>query len=337
MFLWTPQLEALVPPRRGHGPEVVTRQMGRVRLYRSALKSRAIGYEPRESLVRLMRTGEGDLADEADAYLLACSAPRRGTGVGKISGLSEVEAARVAFACIDSWVLLRGIAAAVEIFSLIGAWRPVPLFSDEYPRVLAAIRLRQWLAHVDGYEDALAFAKKWDGLPHGMLGWRTSTGYDAGREAIAYLFPDHRPFFMRAADEARAPTTLLLGAIASRDDHDRIAHAVSDADLDRNALVVAHRLRDEGEAPLIRHARRTARTLPRSIPSVPGVVRALSAYVSPQAARAIALFADHRAAHPVLRGYFAAHRELEGEASEARTKIVGNELYPRFLPLWRQH
>ncbi|MBA3452409.1 MAG: hypothetical protein H0T42_04855 [Deltaproteobacteria bacterium] len=86
MFVWTPELDAVVPARRGNGPRVATRQMGRVRMFRSALKARAVGYEPRESLVHLMRTGEGDLADEADAFLFACSAPRRGTGVGKISG-----------------------------------------------------------------------------------------------------------------------------------------------------------------------------------------------------------------------------------------------------------
>lgn len=82
-----------MPPRRGQGPAPITTQMGRTRLFRSGLKARAIGYEPRPSLVRLMTTGEGGLADEADAFLLACSSPRRGTGVGKISGLSPVEAA----------------------------------------------------------------------------------------------------------------------------------------------------------------------------------------------------------------------------------------------------
>ncbi len=319
--MWSPELDALVPPRRGQGADVVTRQMGRVRLFRSALKARAVGYEPRDSLVRLMRTGDGALADEADAFLLACSAPRRGTGVGKISGLSEVEAAKVACAGVDRWVQLRGIARAVEIFSLLGAWLPVPLFPDDQPRVLAALRLRQWLAHADADADAdaVAFVTTWDGLPHGMLGWRTSTGYDAGREAIAYLFPDHPPFFARAADELRAHgarSSLLLGAVASVDDHDRVADLVGDADLDRNALVIARELRDAGQARLITHAHRAARGLPRSFQTVPGIVHALSAHVSPEAARALALFVEHRAAHPVLRRYFEAHPALEQAAAD---------------------
>lgn len=319
MASWTPQLDALAPPRRGHGTEVVTRQMGRVRLFRSALKARAVGYEPRESLVRLMRTGEGDLADEADAFLLACSAPRRGTGVGKISGLSEVEAAKVAFAGVDRWVQLRGIARAIEIFSLLGAWRPVPLFSDEHARVLAAIRMRQWLARVDGYDDALAFVKLWDGLPHGMLGWRTSSGYDAGREAIAYMFPEDRSLFDRAAEELRAhgaQSSLLLGAIASVEDHDRIRDSIGDADLDRNALVIVRELREQGLSALLGHARRAARALPRSIQTVPGIVQALSVYASPEAARALALFVEHRAAHPVLRSYFATYPDLQEAAGD---------------------
>ena len=328
MFVWSPELEELAPPRRHVGAPLVTRQMGRTRLFRSALKARAVGYEPRETLVRLMRTGEGDLADEADAFLLACSAPRRGTGVGKISGLSEGEAAKVAFAGVDRWVQLRGFASAVEIFSLLGAWRPTPLFSDEQVRVLAAIRLRQWLAHVDGYDEALAFVTKWDGLPHGMRGWRTSTGYDAGREAIAYLFPDHRPLFARAAEQLRAhrvESSLLLGAIATADDHHLIADLVGDADLDRNALVIARELREQGLVLLIDHARRAARTLPCSTQTAPGVVQALSAYASPETARALALFVKHRAAHPVLRAYLAAHPELElivSDTLEARDHRV---------------
>ncbi len=301
----------------------MTHHMGRTRLFRSALKARAIGYEPRQSLVRLMKTGDGAPADEADAYLLACSAPRRGTGVGKVSGLSEVEASKVAVAGVDRWVQPHGIARAVEIFSLLGAWRPVPLFSDEHARVLAAIRLRQWLAHVDrkGYDEALAFVTGAGGLPNGMLGWRTSTGYNAGWEALAYLFPDHRPFFAAAAEEVRAhgaQSSLLLGAIASVEEHDDIADLVGDADLDRNALVIARELREQGLVRLARHARRASRAVPRSIAHVPGVVRALSAYASPEAARALALFVEHRAAHPVLRRYFAAHPQLEEAAGVRR-------------------
>lgn len=338
MFEWTSDLDALVAPRRGQGPQVVAHQMGRARMFRSALKARALGYEPRASLVRLMRTGEGDLTDEADAFLLACSAPRRGTGVGKLSGLSEVEAAKVAIAGVDRWVHLRGIARAVEIFSLLGAWRPLPLFSDEHARVLAATRLRQWLAHADGYDEALAFVTAQDGLPHDMLGWRTSTGYDAGREAIAYLFPDHRTFFDRAADELRAQgsrSSLLLGAIESAGDHERIRDVIGAADLDRNALVIARQLRDQGLPALIHHARSAARAIPRSTPTVPGVVRALSGYASPEAARALALFVEHRAAHPVLRAYFAAHPALETAAADllaVRDRRSGVRVWRELLP-----
>ncbi len=315
--MWSSEHAAAAPPRRGEGAPPATRQMGRVRLFRAALKARAVGYEPRASLVQLMRTGEGSLADEADAFLLACSAPRRGTGLGKISGLSEVEAARVAWAGVDRWVQLRGVARAVEIFSLLGAWRPVPLFSDEHVRVLAAVRLRQWLATSGGYDEARAFVTAWDGLPHGMRGWRTSSGYAAGREAIAYLFPDHRALFGRAVDELRAhgaASTLLLGAIADADEHERMADLVGDADLDRNALVIARALGEAGLPALIAHARRVAGRVPRSVQHVPGIVQALTAYASADAARALGLFAEHRAAHAVLQRYFAAHPELAGTA-----------------------
>ncbi|MBA3452408.1 MAG: hypothetical protein H0T42_04850 [Deltaproteobacteria bacterium] len=41
------------------------------------------------------------------------------------------------------------------------------------------------------------------------------------------------------------------------------------------------------------------------------MVQALSVYASPEAARAIALFVEHRTAQPVVRTYFARHPELE--------------------------
>jgi len=203
VFVWAAALDALTPPVRGQGPRLATRQMGWRRLFRSALKARAAGYEPRASLVRLMTTGEGDDRDEADALLLACSAPRRGTGVGKISGLSESEAVKVACSGIDRWVQLYGIARAIELFSLIGAWKPTPMFPDVHVRLLAATRLRQWLAHADGYEQALELVQRWDGLPHGMVGWRAPSGYHAGHEAIAYLFSG-APAVLRASGAGAA-------------------------------------------------------------------------------------------------------------------------------------
>ena len=277
--------------------------MGRSRLFRAALKARAPGFEPRPSLVRLMRTGEGSLADEADAFVLACSAPRRGTGVGKLSGLSEGEAAKIAVAGVDRWVHLGGTRRALEIISLLGSWRPVPFFSDEHARLLAVIRLREWLAHAPdhAYADALAFAASLDARPR----WRS--------EAIAYLFPDHRPFFARAAEELRAhgeKSTLLLGAITTSADHALIADHVGTADLDRNALVISTQLSEDGLAVLLVHARDAVRQLARTVHHVPGIVRALSLYASPAAARALAEFADHRAARPAIEAYFAAHPEL---------------------------
>ena len=268
MFLWTPQLDAIAPPRRGQGPPVSQNIMGRVRMFRSALKARAVGYEPRESLVRLMRTGEGDLADEADAFLLACSAPRRGTGVGKIqralrSGGNEGRVCRRR--CVGH--AARHFRGRRDLLARrrVAAGSAVSRRARAHARgdsIAALARARRRLRRRTRVRRAAI-----DGLPHGMLGWRTSTGYDACREAIAYLFPDHWPFFARAADELRAhrvESSLLLGAITNRDEHDRIGDFIGDADLDRNALVVARELREEGEAVLVRHARRVVRRMPRS-------------------------------------------------------------------------
>ncbi|MEJ7603000.1 MAG: hypothetical protein WKG01_34250 [Kofleriaceae bacterium] len=298
-------------PRRGDAPPLEPRQMGRVRLFRTALKARATGYEPRPSLVRLMTTGLGSLADEADAFLLACSAPRRGTGVGKISGLSEVEAGKVAVAGVDRWVQLRGIARALEIFALVGAWKPLPLFPDEAVRLLAARRLRHWLACTDqvSYEAALATVDRDAGLPHGMPAWQ-----HAGYEAIAYLFPDQPACFARAVDAlANAPdgttTSLLLGAVASRDDFDRIAASLGDADVDRHAIVIPRILGASGLDALVRLATR---------PVGPwlGVPHALTAYDSIEAALALSRFTRHRPAHPILHAYFARYPALASIALE---------------------
>ncbi|MBA2541837.1 MAG: hypothetical protein H0V17_19490 [Deltaproteobacteria bacterium] len=127
-----------------------------------------------------------------------------------------------------------------------------------------------------------------------MRGWR---GH--GREAIAYVFPDHRPFFERAAVEIEKPTTLLLGAIGTLREYECIADHVGEGDLDRNALVIARALGERGFSIL---AQQSTRLL--------GVGRALTAYVSPDAAAALARFAANRTAHPILRAYFARHPDL---------------------------
>ena len=186
--------------------------------------------------------------------------------------------------------------ARLEIFSLLGAWRTAFCFptQDSHPRGRA---LRRWLARADDatYESSIAFVEREDGLPHGMRGWR-----GAGREAIAYLFPVTDRFFEHAAAElasGRRPARCDRHAVGVRG----IGARLGDGDLDRNALVIARVLGEAGFAILA--SQPTAFV---------GVARALTAYVSPDAAAALARFASNRMAHPILRTYFTRHPELAG-------------------------
>ncbi|MEO8705933.1 MAG: hypothetical protein ABI867_38230 [Kofleriaceae bacterium] len=295
MFVWTAELEASCPPVRGQGAPVVPAPLADKKLASAAASVKATGYTPRASLVALFETGKGDRADEADALLLAAT--------------TKGGAAREALvhAGVDRWFDRHGAAGALEIFSLFGTWVPLEGVFDADMRAPAAARVRHHLAHAADYEAALAVAVGLGDRPQ----W-VRARYNATREVLAYLFPDHRPLFDAAVDRLISEswtTTYLLGAVMSADDVTRIGAArVGYGDWDRHAVHVA---RVSREAGLVHLAEYTSRST-----SLVGVMRALTAYVSPEAATSLAQYLEckDKAAPGILRAYFAAHPELAAAA-----------------------
>ncbi len=298
MFQWTPTLDASCPPLRGQGPAVVPKPLDDKKLL-AAAKSFTANVLPNPSLASFLETGNGTPADEAEAFLLAVTA----------------KGDKLVDAIVDRWFARHGARTAVEIVSLVGATRPSPVTLMGPSRALMLARVRHHLAHASDYAAALDFVASHDGIPHGTPHWIVNhQSYNVGREIFAYLFPDHRPFFNAAASQliaARFTTTYLLGAVATDDDVGRLdAAGIGYQDWDRNALHVAHVTEDAG---LPRLAAYTAKSN-----QVVGVARALTAYVSAEAAATLAEYIGQKSVEkavlPILREYFTAHPALSDAA-----------------------
>jgi hypothetical protein len=285
MFVWTPELEASCPPVRGQGAPVESKPIDDKKLVAAA----GIAGKP-----------EGHAA-EAQAFLQACNTK----GIKLVAG------------AVDRLFARYGAAGAVEIFALVG--KAGVSFMGPIREATVA-RVRHHLAHATDYQAALDFVVGHGGLPPGLDG--NPTQYQIGHELVAYLFPDHRPFFDAAIEHLIAgnfrTTSYLLGAVASADDVPRFGpRGIGHQDWERHAVVVARVAREAGLPFLVAYTSRST--------GVPGVARALTAYVSPEAATALALYVENKDALAILRRYFAAHPELaaalEPHAASKKKKI----------------
>jgi len=279
MFEWTPELEASCPPVRGQGAPVDAKPVDDKKLLAAAGKTGTLESH----------------AAEAEAFLAACNAK----GVKLVDG------------AVDRLFAKYGAAGAIEIVALVG--KAGVAFMGPIRQATIA-RVRHHLAHAGDYQAALDFVVGHGGLPPGLDG--NPTQYQVGREIIAYLFPDHRPFFDAAIDQLVArnfTSSYLLGAVAGAQDVARFGpRGIGHPDRERHAVVVARVAREAGLPFLVEYTARST--------GVPGVALALTAYVSPEAAASLALYIENKDALPIVRGYFAAHPELAAAALEPHTK-----------------
>lgn len=317
-FQWTDELAAQCPPFRGEGAPIKSKKIDARKLLApvetSLAPERAPDYRPRASLVKLAQSGEGSFADEADAAVILGSTGQKGHYKGTITLVSEGETRKVVEPCVDRWVQKYGAAGAVEIYSLVGAWKPYPIMSP--PGITLAIaraRLRAHLAHAADYDAALARAQA---LAKDGFALAKSPGYDGTAEVLTYLFPDHRPFFTEAVAEiARRDwvSTRLVASVTSAAEL-RSIKAIGDNDLTHNAIVIARSLREAGLPVLVALAAEREH-------ANEGIALALTAYVSPAAADALALSLGAKAPAKIATAYFAAHPELK---AAALTPLVGH-------------
>jgi hypothetical protein len=324
MFVWTPELAAQTPPFRGDGVALKVKPVDGKKLLApvptSLAPQRAPEYRPRASIVELVTTGTGSVADEADALVLLGSTGMKGPFKGQITMVSEADCTKVTNAGVDRWVQIYGAAGAVDIFALLGAWRPYAEMTGHVQTMrLALRRLRIHLAHAADYDTALVRAQHHAAnLDTAMPQYRHASGYHGADQILAYLFPDHRPFFTAALANAKArdwPPNYLLACVQTLGDHAELATA-KDFAWGPSALVIARSLREAGLPILL--ARVDAN------PS-DSVALALTAYVSPEAAMGLAELLAIKEAHPTIAAYFAAHPELRDALTphtRSKTKLV---------------
>jgi hypothetical protein len=317
MFDWTAEHAAETPPFRGEGTPIAMAQIEASQLLApittALAPQHAPTYRPRESLVTLATTGKSSgFADEADACVLLGAVGQKPSTKGQLTMLDRKDAERLVVPAVDRWVQLYGLPDAIEILGHLGAWRPYPLFNTGHTVGLARMRLRQHLAHATDYDAALARATRL--LDEGLVACR-GRQYNATAEVLAYLFPDHRPFFAAACAAiaaAKFTSQYLIGAITSVEEYRQIPSRGA-ADVDENALVIPRSLREQGLPILLEIVGKGGFERPT-------LVRALSAYVTPEAAAAIASFVEKKALVPLVVAYFARHRSLIEGALEPLAK-----------------
>jgi hypothetical protein len=320
-FLWTEQLAASSPPFRGEGVPIKAKKIDALKLLApietSLAPHRAPEYRPRESLVALARTGKGSYADEADALVILGSTGQKGNFRGEITVVPEADVRKVVEPGVDRWVQQYGMAGALEILGLLGAWKPYDLMTPGLTIWLARVRMRQHLAHAPDYDAALARANE---LAGGGLPACKGKSYDATYEVLSYLFPDHRPFFAEAsAAIARRDwvSSCLLGSVTSEAEYRSIA-SIGHVDVSNNALVIPRSLREAGLPILVE--------LAAKLDTNEGVAHALTAYVSPEAAAALAAFIAAKPCVKIVTAYFTAHPELAkaalGPLTSSKKKAV---------------
>lgn len=306
-FEWTAELAADTPPFCGEGSPIATEPVDAKALFApiatALAPQQAPAYRPRESLITFATSGQSSgFSDEADAVILLGAVGRKGASRGQLTMLDRGEAEKVVVPAVDCWVQVYGLPDAIEILGNLGAWRPYPVFNTGHTVGLARLRLRQHLAHAPDYDAALARAAKL--LDEGLASCR-GRPYNATAEVLAYLFPDHRPFFAAACAAIAAASftsQFLIGAITSVDEYRQIPSRGA-ADVDENALVIPRSLREQGLPILLELVEKGGFEKPT-------FVRALGAYATHEAAVPIARFVEKKALIPLVTAYFAKHRSL---------------------------
>ncbi|MBA3542084.1 MAG: hypothetical protein H0T79_20890 [Deltaproteobacteria bacterium] len=307
MFEWTDDLAALTPPFRGDGNPIKRKKLDAAAFLAPVATSLAShvapDYQPRASLVTLASTGKGSFADEADALIILGSTGLKGPFKGQLTVVPDADKLKIVNQGVDRWVELYGTSGALEIFALVGAWTPYPLLTVTPTMVLAMDRLRAHLAHASDYDAARATAERLAStLPTAMTQWtQTYSGKHGGFEVLAYLFPDHHPFFDAAVTHVdtlpEARFGHLLGCVTSVADVERITDRTS---WHRYALVVVRSLR-EAALPYLLAAAKTE-------PDSTGIATALTAFGSASAAAALASLG--KPAKKIVAAYFAKHPTL---------------------------
>lgn len=300
MFVWTPSLDALCPPARGQGTPVTSKPLDDKK-FLAAAKALVSNVPPSPSLTDFLDTGRGAPADEAEAFVRAVTAK----GDKLVDGI------------VDRWFARHGARGTIEIMAQIGATRPSAAVLMGQTRALLVARIRQHLAHAPDYQSALDYAASHDGLPPGLERWTAASGlYIVGREVIANLFPDHRPFFESAVAQLEAhrfTTAYLLGAISTDEDVAKLhTFGIGYADWDKHALHVARVVGDAALARLVEYTSRSNQVV--------GVALALTAFVSASAAAALAEYVERKEMLPILKDYFRAHPELAASALEPHVR-----------------
>ena len=282
MFRWTAALEPFAHPVRGQGTALAPAPLDDKKLV-AALK------QAPELAERLKAAPT--FADEARAFLWLA---------GDLERIAPL---------LDRWIARYGAAGALDIFTQVPNEPGIPLMPPA--RAASVEHLRRYLAHASDYAAALDFVTSHDHLPYGMPAWSGSQ-YHLGREALAFLFPDHRPLFDLAVGqlvERNFTCLYLLGAVATDDDFQRLGGRIGYGDWERNAVTLARALEDAALPHLTAYTARSTKVYP--------VARALTAYVSSEAAVALADYIIEKPpAIEILRGYFTAHPELAAEALE---------------------
>lgn len=297
---WTSEILAMTPFWRGDGPPLVAPAVDGAELFATA---RATGYRGISEAVRaILKTGEvGTKATEAIVGPLAYAGRARGQ-----SSPSDEELQRLTFALIDRWVAAFGAAGAFEIFtSLVHPQKPHYFESSAFVED-AATRLRQHLAHAPDYDAALAKAKAL--MKSFPVGKEPAASNDTFRtrpfpEVVAFLFPDHRPFFAAAEAHGRALTwtfTLLVGAVADEHELERIWEM---ANGNRWALNIVRRI-GERALPLLAQYPYVSR----------GIVAALSVFPEPAAAKAMVRHLEKPEPRADVAAYFERYPELASKA-----------------------
>lgn len=287
---WTPELVALLPSWRGDGEPVASAPLT------TFPKMNVRGTSAAAQAV--LKTGKiGAPAAEIEAGPFAFAA------------VEGPERAPLARALVDRWVAAFGTAGTIDLFSRMAdgpaRWA--------YPSFLeaAALRLRQHLAHADDYDAALAVAKK--------LVAKFEVGKDVRRsepfgqrplpEFLAFLFPDHRPFFAIAKEHNEITEwthTFLIGAVSTPAELQEIWPKASGSDW---FLSFVRRFGDPALPLLVKYP----------YPSI-GLSRALSVFVEPSAAAALMRALSERECLPVVTSYFQDHPELAPAALKALPK-----------------
>lgn len=287
------------PPWRGQGEVVAVSAMDDRALLAPAKGARLGGLSSAAKAV--LKTGTlGTFAVEAEVAAAVFEASCR-------AGRPD-DTARLVTGLVDRWVSSKGTAFAVAVLAALEPDKMVGNVAVLVPPL--ASRLRAHLAHAKDYDAALKRAKAlFEAFPFDSprASWQWFVPLP---ETLSFLFPDYRPFFAPAlAYNLRIGHThaLLLGAVSSLDELEAVWPRVNN---NTWSLNIAGKLGLSGLAPLAQYPYSSA-----------GLVRGLSVYVGPKAAKAMVKHLADKDCRPLVEAYFVRHPEL----APAAFKSLGQE------------